>query len=140
MSIHANVWKLAHYLRFLPYCGTHIILVHTFIFLYTMNINHRRYTMQESDLKKVFSRKKKMVSYKNKDFGLLFDMETGRIHKIGLQAYETWELLDGKTSVGEIITLLKKEYNDIEDEKVITFLKTLKTMGCTKVVPPDDRK
>ncbi|MGD2249380.1 MAG: PqqD family protein [Candidatus Methanofastidiosia archaeon] len=92
--------------------------------------------MQKSDLKKVFSRKEKMVSYKNKDFGLLFDMETGKIHKIGLQAYKTWELLDGKTSVGEIITGLKKEYTAIEDEKVFTFLLTLNKMGCIKVVSP----
>jgi hypothetical protein len=92
--------------------------------------------MKESDLKKVFSKNENIVFHEEKDFGLLFDMDTGRTRKIDTKAVMVWKLLDGKTAVESIIAILKTEYgaSDTLSENVWKFLSNLQKMGCIKEI------
>lgn len=92
--------------------------------------------MKESDLKKIFSQKESIVFREEKDFGLLYDMETGRTRKIKLKAVTVWKLIDGKKSVESIIDGVKKEYGALDalSENVWNFLLYLERMGCIKEI------
>lgn len=86
--------------------------------------------MKESDLKIIFSKNKTVVFREEEEFGLLFDIETGRTRKLNKKAVALWKLIDSKKTVAEIIDELKKEYSDESlSEDVWKFLSFLANLG-----------
>ena len=88
--------------------------------------------MKESHLKKKFSKNENIVFHEEEEFGLLFDIETGKINKINKKAVALWKSIDSKKTVANIVNELKKEYSDTIPEDVWKFLSTLAAMGYIK--------
>jgi hypothetical protein len=90
--------------------------------------------MKESHLKKKFSKNENIVFREEEEFGLLFDIETGKINKINKKAVALWKSIDSRKTVADIVDELKKEYNDTLPEDVWKFLSILATMGYIKEI------
>ena len=90
--------------------------------------------MKESYLRKKFSKNKNIVFREEEEFGLLFDIETGKINKINKKAVVLWKSIDSKKTVADIAVKLKKEYGETLPEDVWKFLSTLETMEYIREV------
>lgn len=86
--------------------------------------------MKESVLDKVFSKNKNIVFREEADFGLLFNIETGRTHKINPTAATIWKSIDSKKPVAGIVSEIMEEYNENNGvtEDVLEFLSHLEKM------------
>lgn len=67
---------------------------------------------------KKFKKKEDLVFREEEELGLLFDVETGRIHKLNQPAVLIWNSINSETCVQDIIDVLKKEYGDINSISV----------------------
>lgn len=87
--------------------------------------------MQERNLKRIFSKNKSIVFREEEEFGLLFSMETGRVHKLNKKAAVLWRLIDSEKTVQDIINEIKKEYgeDDTLSDDVWQFLVSLEHIG-----------
>ncbi len=87
--------------------------------------------MKESICQKVFSKNENIVFREETEFGLLFDIETGRTHKINSTATIIWKSIDSKNTVGDIIDEVRKEYGEIDTipADVREFLSSLEKIG-----------
>ncbi len=87
--------------------------------------------MKEADLKKIFAKNKNVVFHEEEDFGLLFDIETGRTHKINKKAVKLWKCINSKKPVAAVIDDVKKECGeqDTLPEDVWEFLLSLARLG-----------
>ena len=93
--------------------------------------------MKKVDLDKKYKRKEDLVFREEEDFGLLFDIKTGKTHKLNHSAVTIWKSINPDTTIADIITILKKEYGDIDTlsediSDFITFLKGIKYIGEEK--------
>lgn len=93
--------------------------------------------MGKRELERKYTKKEDLVFREEEDFGLLFDIKTGKTHKLNHSAVTIWKSIDDDTTVADIIKILEKEYgnvdtlhNDILD--FILFLKKIKYIGEKK--------
>ncbi len=70
--------------------------------------------MDASAFGKVFTKNKNIVFREEMNFGLLFNIETGRIHKINHTAVVIWKSIDSRRTVADVITEVKGEYGEID--------------------------
>lgn len=87
--------------------------------------------MKHSTCQKVFSKNENIVFREETEFGLLFDIETGRTHKINPTATTIWRSIDSKRTVADIIDKVKEEYGDVDtvSADVLEFLVSLEKTG-----------
>jgi hypothetical protein len=87
--------------------------------------------MDELQHQKVFSKNDNVVFREESEYSLLFNIETGRIHKINSTAVTIWKSIDSTRTVSEIMEQVRKEYGNIETipADVVEFLSSLKEGG-----------
>ena len=91
--------------------------------------------MKDATLEKTFSKNGNIVFREEEKFGFLFDIETGKTHKINKKAALLWNLIDSERTVSQIIDELKKVFgeDDTLSEDVLKFLTTLEHLGYIRL-------
>lgn len=87
--------------------------------------------MDELQHQKVFSKNDNVVFREESEYALLFNIETGRIHRINSTAVTIWKSIDSTRTVEEIMEQVRKEYGNIETipDDVAEFLSSLQEGG-----------
>ncbi len=60
--------------------------------------------------------KENIIFRREEDDALLFNPETGQIKLLNYTSIAIWEICDGKHSLDDIIVILKKEFQDTDEE------------------------
>lgn len=86
--------------------------------------------MEIPSIDKKFRKKEDLVFRDEEECGLLFDIETGKIHKLNQTAALIWKSINPDVTVECIINVLKKEYGDTDSisTDVPAFLLILQEM------------